>query len=245
VIAGPCSVESETQVAEIAAMVKEAGAIALRGGAFKPRSSPYSFGGLGERGLIYLARAREKTGLPVVTEAMDPSHLDLVAQYADMIQIGSRNMANYPLLFRAGSHPAGKPILLKRGLAATIDELILAAEYVLLGRLQAGIDEPRLLLCERGIRTFEPSLRFTLDVGAIPVLKERTRLPVVVDPSHAAGIRRYVTPLAMAGLAAGGDALLVEVHSDPDHAWSDGEQTLDGAGFRELMARVRLTSPRR
>ncbi|MBI3098343.1 MAG: phospho-2-dehydro-3-deoxyheptonate aldolase, partial [Planctomycetes bacterium] len=190
-IAGPCSVESESQVLEIACMAKEAGAAALRGGAFKPRTSPYAFGGLGERGLVHLARAREKTGLPVVTEALDPDHVDLVAEYADVIQIGSRNMANYPLLFRVGKHPAGRPVLLKRGLAATIEEFLMAAEYVLLGRLHAGIEEPRLLLCERGIRTFETSLRFTLDVGAIPVLHERARLPVLADPSHAAGARRF------------------------------------------------------
>ncbi|MBI2900083.1 MAG: 3-deoxy-7-phosphoheptulonate synthase [Planctomycetes bacterium] len=239
VIAGPCSAESESQVCEIARIVKEAGAVALRGGAFKPRTSPYAFGGLGEKGLEFLARAREKTGLPVVTEALDTSHVDVVARYADMIQIGSRNMSNYPLLFKAGSHPSGKPILLKRGFAATIEELLMAAEYVLLGRMRAGIDEPRLILCERGIRTFDDSLRFTLDVGAFPVLKERTRLPVLADPSHAAGARRHVPPLAMAALAAGADGLLVEVHVDPDRAWSDAEQSLDPEGFRKMMEAVR------
>lgn len=238
-IAGPCSVESREQVLEIAQMAKEAGAVALRGGAFKPRTSPYAFGGLGERGLVYLAEAREKTGLPIVTEALDTDHVDLVARYADVIQIGSRNMANYPLLFRVGSHPSGKPILLKRGLAATIDEFIMAAEYVLLGRLHAGVDEPRLMLCERGIRTFETSLRFTLDVGAIPVLHEKARLPVVADPSHAAGARRFVVPLAAAALAAGADGLLVEVHMTPDQAWSDADQTLDPALLRELVAVMR------
>lgn len=242
-IAGPCSVESESQIVEIACMAKEAGAIALRGGAFKPRTSPYSFGGLGERGLVYLARAREKTGLPVVTEALDAECVDLVAQYADVIQIGSRNMTNAALLFRAGSHPSGKPILLKRGLAATIDEFLLAAECVLLGRLHAGLDEPRLMLCERGIRTFETSLRFTLDVGAIPVLHERARLPVIADPSHAAGARRFVLPLAAAALAAGADGLLVEVHMTPDKAWSDADQTLDPALLRELAAEMRRREP--
>ncbi len=238
VIAGPCSVESESQVAEIAEIVKASGAVALRGGAFKPRTSPYAFGGLGERGLEYLARAGRKAGLPVVTEALDPGQVDVVARYADVIQVGSRNMANYPLLFRVGSHPSGKPVLLKRGLAATVEEFLQAAEYVLLGRLHAGTEEPGLLLCERGIRTFEPSLRFTLDVGAIPVLKERSRLPVIADPSHAAGVRRHVAPLGRAAVAAGADGLLVEVHVDPDRAWSDAEQTLDAAGFRDLMARL-------
>lgn len=239
VIAGPCSVESESQICEIAAMVKESGAVALRGGAFKPRTDPYSFGGLGEEGLQSLARAREMTGLPIVTEAPDATHLDLVAQYADVIQIGSRNMHSFPLLFAAGSHRSRKPVLLKRGFGATIDEFLLAAEYVLLGRFSAGVDEPGLILCERGIRTFETSTRFTMDIGAIAVLKDRTRLPVITDPSHAAGERKYVLPLARAAVAAGSDGLLVETHTDPALAWSDGRQCLSPGEFHALMDDVR------
>lgn len=238
-IAGPCSVESATQICEIAAMVQEAGALALRGGAFKPRSSPYTFGGLGEKGLEHLALAREKTGLPVVTEALESSDLNLVARYADMIQIGARNMYNVPLLFKAGSHPSGKPILLKRGLSATISEFLQAAEHVLLGRISIGLDEPRLILCERGVRTGNDATRFSLDVGAIAVLRDKTHLPVIADPSHAAGDRRYVAPLALASVATGADGLIVEVHSQPSRAWSDGPQSIDPSDFRSLMGDLR------
>ena len=238
VIAGPCSVESETQVCEIAEMVAAAGAVALRGGAFKPRSSPYAFGGLGEPGLEHLACARERTGLPVVTEVLDVGDLDLVARYADVLQIGSRNMQNSSLLFRVGSHPSGRPVLLKRGLAATIEEYLLAAEYVRLGQLYAGFDDPRLILCERGLRTFEPTVRFSLDIAAIPNLQAATDAPVIADPSHAAGASRLVRPLARAAVAAGADGLLVEVHTDPDRAWCDGEQSIDGPEFETLMQEV-------
>jgi len=235
VIAGPCSVEGEEQVLRAAECVAAAGAQALRGGVFKPRTSPYAFAGLGERGLEYLASARERTGLPVVTEALEPAQLDVVARYADVIQIGSRNMACFPLLFHAGAHPSGLPVLLKRGLGATIDELLAAAEYVLLGRLFAGHEEPGLILCERGIRTFETSTRFTLDVGAFPVIRQRSPLPVLGDPSHAAGARALVPALARAAVAAGADGLLIEVHPDPDSAWCDGKQSLTPATFRVLM----------
>ena len=238
VIAGPCSVESESQLLEIAHCVREAGAHGLRGGAFKPRTSPYAFGGLSERGLQILARAREETGLPVVTEVLDPDQLDVVAEYADVFQIGSRNMHNYPLLYRVGSHPSGKPVLLKRGFGATIDEFVLAAEYVSLGRIHLGRTDPGLVLCERGIRTFETASRFTLDVAAIPILKERTRLPIVADPSHPAGQRRYVPALARAAVAAGADGLLIEVHVTPDAAWSDGQQSLEPEAFRTLMRQM-------
>jgi len=242
-IAGPCSVESEKQVCEIAAMAKAAGAVALRGGAFKPRTSPYSFGGLGERGLEFLARAREKTGMPFATEALEVSQLDVVARYADMIQIGSRNMSNFPLLFKAGAQAEGKPILLKRGYASTIEEFLDAAEYVLLGRMLAGAERPNLIMCERGIRTFETATRFTLDVAAIPIVHERTHLPVVVDPSHPAGDRRYVAPLARAAVAAGADGLLIEVHTDPDRAWCDGDQSLAPDALGKLMVDLRRLAP--
>ncbi len=235
IIAGPCSVESERQICEIAALVKEAGAAALRGGAFKPRTAPYSFGGLGERGLEYLALARERTGLPIVTEALDIGHLDLVARYADVIQVGSRNMHNAPFLFQLGAHPLGKPVLLKRGFGATVEEFLFAAEHILLGRFSTGRDDADVILCERGIRTFETSTRFTLDIGAVAVLQEKTHLPVIVDPSHPAGDRRYVPPLARAAVAAGAGGLLVEVHPDPDRAWSDARQSLDPFAFREMM----------
>lgn len=239
VIAGPCSVEGKTQIVEIAMAVAAAGAVALRGGAFKPRTSPYGFGGLGAAALEFLASARERSGLPVVTEVLDPDHLDVVAEHADVLQIGSRNMQNYPLLFRIGAHARRRPVLLKRGLAATLQEFRLAAEYVRLGQLWAGGDEPRLLLCERGLRTFEPTVRYGLDIAAIPILQESTDLPVLADPSHAAGQRRYVRPLARAAVAAGADGLLVEVHQDPARAWSDGEQTLTPAEFELMMHEVK------
>lgn len=235
VIAGPCSVESAAQICEAAAMVREAGAAALRGGAFKPRTSPYSFAGLGERGLEFLALAREKTGLPIVTEALDPRDVDIVARYADVIQIGSRNMHNSPLLFDAGNHPSGKPVLLKRGFGATIDEFLNAAEHVLLGRWCAGHSGGGLILCERGIRTFADSTRFTLDLAAISLLRSASSLPVIADPSHSAGISRLVPGLARAAIAAQADGLLVEAHPSPSRAYSDGKQALDSREFRRLM----------
>ncbi|MCE9583411.1 MAG: 3-deoxy-7-phosphoheptulonate synthase [Planctomycetes bacterium] len=242
VIAGPCSVESESQVCEIAEMVKSAGATALRGGAFKPRTSPYSFGGIAERGLEFLVRAREQTGLPFATEALDEAQLDLVARTADIIQIGSRNMSNFPFLFKAGLHPAQTPILLKRGFASSIEEYLDAAEYILLGRLLAGAEHPGLILCERGIRTFETATRYTLDVAAIPILQERSGLPVIADPSHAAGKRRFVPHLSRAAVAAGADGLIVEVHTEPEKAWCDGDQTVSPEQFRALMRDVQAIS---
>ncbi len=238
IIAGPCSVESRQQICEIAAQVKEAGAHLLRGGAFKPRTSPYSFGGLGEKGLEYLAMAREETGLPIVTEVLDTTDLDLVARYADVLQIGSRNMYNSKLLFKAGSHPSGKPILLKRCFGALIGEFLDVTDYILLGRIHAGNDDPGLVLCERGIRTMKDTLRFTLDIGAIPTIKEKARFPILADPSHAAGRREFVPSLAMSALAAGADGLLIEVHTDPDHAWSDGAQSMSINDFNNLMKEI-------
>ncbi|MCC6671818.1 MAG: 3-deoxy-7-phosphoheptulonate synthase [Planctomycetes bacterium] len=238
IVAGPCSVENEAQLLATAECVAAAGAAGLRGGAFKPRSSPYDFGGLGADGLALLARARARTGLPFVTEALDPTQLDAVAATADMIQIGARNMHDTELLFRAGAHPAAKPILLKRGFGATVEEFLYAAEYVLLGRIAGGHAEPGLVLCERGIRTFETGTRFTLDVAAIPALQQRTHLPVIADPSHAPGARALVAPCARAALAAGACGLLVEVHPDPDRAWCDGAHSLDPRGFAELMAAI-------
>ncbi len=235
VIAGPCSVESESQVLDIARFVKSVGAVALRGGAFKPRTSPYAFGGLGKEGVRMLARAREETGLPIVTEVLDPADLDLVAEVADVLQIGSRNMHCYPMLFRVGRNRQRKPILLKRGFAATLEEFLDAAEYVALGQLAAGRTEPCLMLCERGLRSPVQSTRFSLDVGAIPALQAETRLPVLVDPSHPAGLEPFVLPLASAALAAGADGLLVEVHYDPASAWCDGPQSLDYHKFEALM----------
>ena len=230
VIAGPCAVESRQCILEAAMAVEAAGAALLRGGAFKPRTSPYSFQGLGREGLELLAEAREATGLPVVTEVVAPEDVELVAEFADMLQIGARNMQNFRLLSAAGEQP--RPVLLKRGMMATIDELLLAAEYV----LAAG--NPRLVLCERGIRTFERATRNTLDICAVPLLKERTHLPVIVDPSHAAGRRELVPALASAAVAAGADGLIVEVHPRPQEALSDGRQSLTPAGFRSLMQDV-------
>ncbi len=233
VIAGPCSVESEEQLSIIARSVAEDGATLLRGGAFKPRTSPYSFQGLGGRGLELLASARERTGLGVVSEVVAPEDIPLMIQYVDMLQIGSRNMQNFRLLSAVGEQPT--PVLLKRGLMSTIEEMLLAAEYI----MAAG--NPRVVLCERGIRSFETATRGTLDISAVPVLKERTHLPVLIDPSHAAGKRSLVPSLAAAGVAAGADGLIIEVHHDPDRALSDGPQslTLDGfAGTMELVTRV-------
>ena len=228
VIAGPCSVEGLEMLADTAQRVKEAGAVGLRGGAFKPRSSPYSFGGLGEEGLKMLADVRAETGLPVVTEVMDPRQADLVAEYADVLQIGARNMQNYTLLTEVGR--LQRPILLKRGMAATVEDLLLAAEYVM---KQGNKD---VMLCERGIRTFSDATRNTFDLAAIPVLKRETHLPVVADPSHAAGRRDLVSSLAYAAVAAGADGLLIEVHPVPEQAVSDGDQSLTFEEFDALMA---------
>ncbi|MEZ5070857.1 MAG: 3-deoxy-7-phosphoheptulonate synthase [Bacteroidales bacterium] len=227
VMAGPCAVESLHQVRETARMVKQAGASVLRGGAFKPRTSPYSFQGLGEEGLRILNEARAETGLKIVTEVMDTRQVETVARYADILQIGSRNMQNYPLLMEAGQ--TSKPILLKRGMMATIDEFLQAAEYILAQGNQS------VILCERGIRTYETATRYTLDLNAIPVLKERTHLPVIVDPSHGTGKRSLVAPMSRAAIAAGADGLLIEVHFNPAEARCDGSQSLFPEDFGKLM----------
>jgi chorismate mutase/prephenate dehydratase len=229
-IAGPCSVESEAMILETAAAVAQSGGDMLRGGAYKPRTSPYDFQGLGVKGLRYLADARERTGLPVVTEVLSWEEVPVVAQFADMLQIGARNMQNFSLL-RAASR-SGKPILLKRGAGATIEEWLMAAEYVL------AEGNPNVVLCERGIRTFERATRHTLDLNAVALVRERTHLPVIVDPSHAAGVRSLVPPLSLAALAAGASGLIVEVHPDPAAAMSDGSQSLDFAMFEELARQV-------
>jgi 3-deoxy-7-phosphoheptulonate synthase len=231
VMAGPCSVESETQIIETARLVREAGASVLRGGAFKPRTSPYSFQGLGEHGLELLATAREETGLLIVTEAIDPEGVDLVAKYADIIQIGARNMQNFSLLKRAGK--VGKPVLLKRGIAATINELLLSAEYL----LAEGNHE--VILCERGIRSFDNSTRNVFDLTAIPVVQSLSHLPIIADPSHATGRRDKVIPMARAAVAAGAHGIMVEVHISPDKALSDGAQTLYPEQFADLMNQAR------
>ncbi len=231
VIAGPCSVESREQILEVAQQVKEAGATGLRGGAFKPRTSPYSFQGLKEKGLQLLAEARDATGLAVVTEVMAPEHTAMVARYADVLQIGARNMQNSPLLEAAGE--SGKPVLLKRGPAATMEEFLLAAEYI----LKTG--NTQVILCERGIRTFEEHVRFTLPLASVPYLRQKTHLPVVVDPSHGTGKANLVAVMARAAVAAGADGLMIEVHPDPEKALSDGYQTLTPAAFRQLMADCR------
>jgi len=235
IIAGPCSVESRQQILETAFAVKEAGAIALRGGAYKPRSSPYSFQGMGEKGLELLAEAREATGLPVVTEAMSPEQVPLVARYADVIQIGARNMQNYALLNTVGE--SGRTVLLKRGLMSTIEELLMSAEYIL------AQGNSRVILCERGIRTFETFTRNTLDLSAIPIIKELSHLPIFVDPSHGMGRRDKVAPMARAAVAAGADGLIIEVHNDPDHALSDGAQSMFPSQFDRLMAELRIIAP--
>ena len=232
VIAGPCSVESRSQMLSTALGVRSAGACALRGGAFKPRTSPYPFQGLGTEGLELLAEAREETGLPVVTEVIDPRLVESVAEVADVLQVGARNMQNYPLLDELGR--VQRPVLLKRGPSATLEELLLAAERIVL----RGNDD--VILCERGIRTYETATRNTLDVSAIPVLRERTHLPVIVDPSHAAGRSELVEPLALAGIAAGADGLLVEVHAQPEAAITDARQALSLEMFERLMNRVSL-----
>ena len=227
IIAGPCAVENRDQLLDTARIVRSAGANILRGGAFKPRTSPYSFQGLGEEGLRYLKEASEETGLPVVTEVMDTRQMELVCEYADIIQIGSRSMHNFPLLKEAGK--CGKPILFKRGLMATIDEYLHAAEYIL------GEGNREIILCERGIRTFETATRNTLDLSAVPVLKRRTHLPVVVDPSHATGHSWLVPSMARAAIAVGADGIMVEVHKKPLEALSDGPQSLYPEEFTQLI----------
>ncbi len=231
VMAGPCSVESEEQLMSTARAVREAGAQILRGGAFKPRSSPYSFRGLGEEGLRYLAAAREETGMPVITEVLTVKDVDLVARYADILQIGARNMQNFILLEEVGR--TGKPVMLKRALAGEIEEWLLCAEYIL------AQGNRQVILCERGIRTFETATRNTMDLSAIPVVKELSHLPIISDPSHGTGKWRLVEPMAMASVAAGGDGLMIEVHPSPDHALSDGAQSLTFANFARMMGNVR------
>jgi 3-deoxy-7-phosphoheptulonate synthase len=226
-MAGPCSVETLDRVLETARAAKDAGAQFLRGGAFKPRSSPYSFRGLAQEGLEILAEARRETGLAVVTEVLAPEQIPLVARYADVFQIGARNMQNYMLLDAVGE--TGMPVLLKRGMSSTIEEFLLSAEYIL------SHGNPNVILCERGIRTFETSTRNSLDINAIPVLKELTHLPVLVDPSHATGKASLVAAVSRAAIAAGADGLLIEVHHDPESAWSDGFQTLSAREFTDLM----------
>jgi 3-deoxy-7-phosphoheptulonate synthase len=229
-MAGPCSVESRDQLFETADAVKAAGATILRGGAFKPRTSPYSFQGLGVEALRYLAEARDKTGLPVITEVMEPNQVDIVAEYADILQIGTRNMQNYSLLTAVGR--VARPVMLKRGYGATIEEWLMAAEYI----VSSG--NPNVILCERGIRTFETYTRNTMDLSAVPLVHHLTHLPVIVDPSHATGKRWLVKPLAIGGVAVGADGVMVEVHPRPEEALSDAEQQLNFDQFRELMAAV-------
>ena len=230
VMAGPCSVESEAQIIGIAHKLRDAGATILRGGAFKPRTSPYSFQGMGEAGLKLLARAREETGMAIVTEAIDNDSLDLVAEYADIVQIGARNMQNFSLLRRAGR--AGKPVLLKRGMAATIKDLLLSAEYLL------AEGNHNVILCERGVRSFDTHTRNLLDLTAIPVAKSLSHLPIIADPSHGTGLRAKVIPMARAAVAAGADGLMIEVHPDPERAMSDGAQSLYPDQFQELMDQI-------
>ncbi len=231
VMAGPCSIESEEQLMESAYIAKKGGAHILRGGAFKPRTSPYSFQGLEEEGLKLLEKVREKTGMPVVTEVLNTTDVDVVEEHADILQIGARNVQNFPLLKKVGH--ARKPVLLKRGMMTTIEELLMSAEYI----LSCGND--KVILCERGIRTFETATRNTLDISAVPVLKELTHLPITVDPSHAAGHWKYVIPLARGAVAVGADGLLIEVHPEPEKALSDGIQSLKPEKFYQLMEEVR------
>lgn len=234
IIAGPCSVESRTQLLEVAHAVREAGANALRGGAFKPRTSPYAFQGLGEEALEYLAEAREITGLPIVAEVMSVSQIEVMTKYVDVLQIGARNMQNYSLLRAIGETRTA--VLLKRGLSATIEELLMASEYILAG------GNRNVMLCERGIRTFETATRNTTDINAIPVLKSLTHLPVILDPSHSTGYYEFVTAIAKAGVAAGADGLIIEVHNDPAHAMSDGRQSLKPEVFAKLVKQVKAVA---
>jgi 3-deoxy-7-phosphoheptulonate synthase len=235
VMAGPCSAETDEQMQATAAAVKRAGAKVLRGGAFKPRSSPYSFQGHGEEGLRMLRSAADAHDLKMITEVMDASQIEVIDKYADIFQVGARNMQNFTLLRELGR--TRKPVMLKRGIAATVEEWLLSAEYVLSG------GNENVMLCERGIRTFETATRNTLDISAIPILKELTHLPVVVDPSHGTGRRDKVAPMARAAAAAGADGLIIEVHCDPDHAWSDGAQSMFPAQFERLMAELRIIAP--
>lgn len=230
VIAGPCSVETEDQIINTAIAVKEAGATMLRGGAFKPRTSPYAFQGLGKEGIDLLVKAREITGLPIVTEIMDLSDLDLFAD-VDIVQVGARNMQNFTLLKELGK--SDKPVLLKRGLSSTLQELLMSAEYIMAG------GNSKVILCERGIRTFEPKTRNTLDLSAVPLLKHHSHLPVVIDPSHATGIAKLVEPMSLAAVASGCDALEIEVHTDPKNAWSDGAQSLTPEQFKATMEKIK------
>lgn len=234
VIAGPCAVENEDQLMQAAEAVKKAGARMLRGGAFKPRTSPFSFQGMQEKGLELLARAREKYGMPVVTEVVDPHDVDLVSSYADMLQVGSRNMQNFALLTNAGR--SNRPVVLKRGFSCTITEWLTAADYLLAG------ENNQVILCERGIRTFEDSIRFSLDISAIPVLKKNSHLPVIVDPSHAAGHYSIVPAIAKAAVAAGADGLLIEVHPNPKEALVDGLQSLSLSDFARLMGELQTVA---
>jgi 3-deoxy-7-phosphoheptulonate synthase len=231
VMAGPCSVESREQIMEVGQAVKNAGANILRGGAFKPRTSPYSFQGLGARGLDLLVEAKNALGMPLVTEVMTPEQVPIMAELVDILQVGTRNMQNYALLHAVGA--SGKPVLLKRGMMSTIEELIMAAEYIL------SHNNQRVILCERGIRTFETATRNTLDLSAVPVLKQMTHLPVIVDPSHGTGNWEYVPAMSLAAVAAGADGLLIEVHPHPEKALSDGAQSLRPDRFGELMVRLR------
>jgi 3-deoxy-7-phosphoheptulonate synthase len=231
IVAGPCSVESREQLLETAVAVKKAGANALRGGAFKPRTLPYSFQGMGEEGLKILAEARDATGLPVVTEVMSPNDVEVIESYADVLQIGARNMQNYPLLKKVGR--AEKPVLLKRGMSATMEEWLGSAEYILLEGNQ------KLILCERGLRSFDPVTRNLLDLTAVPLIKQVSTLPIMIDPSHGTGVRSLVAPMSNAGVSAGADGLLLEVHIHPEEALSDGAQSLDPLEFMSLMEGLR------
>lgn len=231
IIAGPCAVENKKQLLLVAQKIKKSGGHILRGGIFKPRTSPYSFRGLGEKGLKILKAVKEKTGLPIITEVMSIEQIDSVSKYADILQIGSRNMYNYPLLLAVGKQ--GKPTLLKRGFSATLEELLLSAEYI------ASQGNKKIILCERGIRTFENSARNTLDLSAVPILKRLTYLPVVVDPSHATGRRDLIEPMSMAALACGADGLMIEVHNQSEKALSDGQQSLTPNEFEKLMRKIK------
>ncbi|TMC22688.1 MAG: 3-deoxy-7-phosphoheptulonate synthase [Chloroflexi bacterium] len=234
IMAGPCAVENRAQLLTTAQAVKGAGANVLRGGAFKPRTSPYQFQGLGVEGLHLLAEAREETGLPVITEVMEPGLVETVAEHADVLQIGARNMQNYPLLLAVGRHSHKRPVLLKRGLSATIDEWLLAAEYI----VAAG--NPHVMLCERGIRSYDPQTRNVLDLSCIPLLHQLTHLPIIVDPSHATGRRELVPPMSRASIAAGADGLIIEVHPDPNSALCDGKQSITPEQLQQIIRQTRL-----
>lgn len=235
-IAGPCSVETREQIIETAKVVKSLGASILRGGVYKPRTSPYAFQGLGAEGLEYLREASEITGMPVITEVMDEANLELVASYSDIIQIGSRNMYNYSLLKAVGA--IGKPVMLKRGMSATIQEWVMAAEYI------AAYGNPNIILCERGIRTFDTYTRNTLDISAVPIMQHETGLPIIVDPSHGTGIRRLIAPMSKAAIAAGANGLMIEVHMRPEEALSDGHQSLTPEEFSTLVTQLGFNFPR-